>query len=205
MAYLFYQNCQITNIINNTDDQLINRYLCISASAACIFFTQTEYKIDIMPHSLKIHFQPLDGQLMIDPITLRQFSILSAPMSSTYSSFATCSSSIASSKSIKSKSNSNQQMFRLITSKRNLCTPTLFNLLDRCFTHSGARLLRTNLAAPPTQVKVIQERQEFIAELLATGNSGIYYDLIDIFSSVADLDPVITFFVRDKCIWSLGH
>lgn len=187
----------IENIIDNTDDQLVNRYLCISAAAACIFFSQTEYKINIIPHTLKIHFQTLEGQLMIDPISLRQFSILSTPISSSCSSFSTCSSSIAPSRSSKTKSKNEQQMFRLYTDKRNLCSPTLFNLLDRCLTPSGTRFLRTTLAAPPTQINIIQERQEFIAELASSSSdsSDLYYDLLDIFSNIADLDTVITFLV----------
>ena len=141
---------------------------------------------------------------MIDPITLRQFSILSTTVTS-YSPFSTCSSSIYSSKSEKGKCKKEQQMFRLNTSKRSLCAPTLFNLLDRCFTHSGARLLRTNLAAPPTKINIIKERQEFVAELVSSENTSIYYDLIDLFSNIADLDPVITYFVTKGTVKILGY
>lgn len=204
MLLEFSNTAKIENLhFDSTDTQFVDRYLCLAAAAACIHYTQTDFRVDIYPHTLKIAFQTLDKQLMIDPHVLRQFSILSTPLHSDSSTFSSCSSSLApsaSSKTINGKiigvtgHRYDKPMFSLTTTKRKICAPTLFNLLDRCFTVSGSRILRTSLASPPTDIQLINERHEFINELI-NRNPDAYYQLIEAFSSIADLDPVITFFV----------
>ncbi|OHT11453.1 MutS domain III family protein [Tritrichomonas foetus] len=152
---------------SDIDDHLINRYLSLSSAAACLYFAQVEYKLSIYSNSLKVTFQPLEGRLLIDPIALRQFSIISTPKK--------------------------DSLIKLSTSKRKFCLPTLFNLVDRCFTPSGTRFLRSTIAAPPNNASIIKNRQDFIAEIVES--TEIYEQLISIFSNIVDLDPVITFLV----------
>ena len=151
------------------EDSLYTRYLSLSAAAACILFAKSSYKFNIRPSSLKVEFHQLEGRLLVDPLTLTQFSILST-----------------------SQKNS---LISLSTSKKKICPPTLFNLLDRCFTNSGSRFLRSTIASPPSKINVIKERQEFVSEIVNT--PSIYRNLISIFSKIMDIDPVITFLVTN--------
>ena len=153
---------------NNYDEKMMVRYLGLSAAAACLYYIHTEVGIDIISNSLKIEFLPLDGQLLIDPQTLKNFSIFSA---------------------------SKDLVWKLSTSKKKSCLPTLFNLLDHCYTPSGARILRSRLAGPPSEVSVITQHQNFISEIVE--DETLYNELRIIYSEIMDLDPVITFLVTN--------
>jgi DNA mismatch repair protein MSH4 len=147
------------------DDQLHNRYLAISSAAACLIFAQDEANLEIASRSLKVDFKALEGHLLIDSLTLRQFSILSSGASHV----------------------------KLTTPKRSKCPPTLFNLCDRCWTPSGSRFLRATLAMAPSDREVILRRQNFVAELV--GSDFLFSGLNDVLGRVIDLDPVLTFLV----------
>ena len=145
---------------------LTNRYLCLSASAAVIQYVLKEEDVEIYPHSLQTVFHSLEGHLMLDPLVLSNFNIISAPKN---------------------------VLLKLSTSKRRSCTPSLFNLVDRTLTPSGGRFLRSTLAAPPSDPRHITLRQEFVQELVLNNES--LESLKQAVEHLHDIDDVITFLV----------
>ena len=145
---------------------LTNRYLCLSAASAVLQYAQKEEDVDIFPHSLQTVFHSLEGHLMIDPLVLSNFNVLSAPKN---------------------------VLLKISTSKRRICSPSLFNLIDRTLTPSGGRFLRSTLAAPPSDPRHITLRQEFVQELVM--NDDMLVSLKQSIDHLYDIDDVITFLV----------
>ncbi|EAX93748.1 MutS domain III family protein [Trichomonas vaginalis G3] len=150
-----------------------NRYLCLSSANAVINYALNNENIQIYPSSLRTVFHPLEGHLMIDPMCLTNFNIITAPKSS---------------------------LLRFSTSKKNLATPSLFNFLDRTITTNGERFLRSNLAAPPSDPRHINLRLDFVREL--ADNDELKNEIKNSLKGIDDLDPVITYLVANhakKC------
>lgn len=162
----------INELKNSSSDlfdlsQLSNRYLCLSAASACLQYVRSEVGYEMNERCLSVAFKSLDGHLMVDPIVLTSFGILT--------------------------NRSQSKQYRISTQKRKSAEPTLFNLLDRCYTPSGARFLRSTLASPPSESETIILRLDFVDEVRS--NAKLHKSLCEIFQSIADIDPVITYFV----------
>ena len=148
------------------DERLENRYLAISASSALVCYVQSEMDFEVHEHSLNVEFKPLEGHLLLDPRILSHMNVLSVNVSES-------------------------DHIRITTPKRKLCLPTLFHLVECCYTPSGARFMRATLASPPADVNEINLRQEFVEQLVT--NDVIYESMKMIFQKVTDLDPAIAF------------
>ncbi|KAH0794706.1 DNA mismatch repair protein MSH4 isoform X2 [Histomonas meleagridis] len=71
----------------NNYEKLTNNYLSLSSAAACLHYIQTEIGIEIISHSLRISFKPLEGHVMIDPSTLHNFKTQYETLSNKLSEF----------------------------------------------------------------------------------------------------------------------
>lgn len=165
----------LINELSNSPNEIFgttpikNRYLCISASAAVLQYAMVEEEIQIYPSSLRTIFHTLDGHMMIDPIALINFNIITAPRNS---------------------------ILRLQTSKKLSAAPSLFNFIDRCMTSCGERFLRATVASPPCDPRHISMRYDFINELMY--NEELIKEIQKVLKGIQDLDPVISFLVTKQ-------
>ena len=71
---------------------------------------------------------------------------------------------------------------------------SLFGVLNKCSSNSGVRLLRANLYQPPIDAEVINNRLEFVDELVT--DVGFFNSLKNVVNKFPDLDPVLTLCVK---------
>ena len=77
------------------------------------------------------------------------------------------------------------------TKRNNL---SLFGILNKCKSHGGVRLLRSNLYQPPIDEQVIKNRLELVDELIEDLN--FFNSIRSIISRFPDLDPVLNLCVK---------
>ena len=66
---------------------------------------------------------------------------------------------------------------------------SLFNTLNKCKTHNGKRLLRSNILQPLTDINAINARLDCIEELLSS--ETLFYSLNNVLSQFTDIDQAI--------------
>lgn len=173
---LIHQYSHTPNDVLGSQYVRTSRYLSLSAVAAVLHYAQTDASFYIHDKVLETTFKQLDGYLMVDPLVLINYSILSPPIKNT--------------------------LMRITTTKRKNQHPSLFALVDRTFTQSGLRQLRSSLVTPLSDEVLINLRLGFVEELVK--NEDLCKEISDILMSFEDIDLIITYLVSKQSVTKIS-
>jgi DNA mismatch repair protein MutS len=95
--------------------------------------------------------------------------------------------------SIDAATRANLELMQTLSGKR---TGSVFDAIDRTVTGAGARLLATRLAAPSTDVKIIQTRQDALAWALK--NPAVLSDLRSQLKRLPDMERALSRLMLDR-------
>ena len=152
----FLRDLSLDTEVLENSGDLTDKYLCISALGCLMKYVQHIQGMHFPRHCLRFRFKSLDGRMRIDSATVRKLELIRCIMS--------------------------KQLQRA----RGLRRSSLFDTINHCQTHMGARLLRSSILQPFNDLPTIELRLDTVGELMRSDVT--FFNLMVALPKFVDLD-----------------